>query len=109
MTEIVSGVPIPEAVTRSGSTPRKYPFHKMEIGDCLITDAGPTGSTSSSSVYYAARNYKTRTMFLPDGTPLPAEGHFDFVGRKLPDRPGKVGIWRVPCRCAVCGGSDENY
>jgi len=108
MTEIIRGVPVPEVTTRSGSVPRKYPFHQMEVGDCLIADAGPMGNTSSSSVYYAARNYKSRTMFLPDGTPLPAEGHFDFVGRKLPDRPGKVGIWRIPCRCAACIGSNEN-
>lgn len=64
---------------------REFPFHEMEVGDCMVVDAGPTGNTHNCRGYYTMQAYVER-MDDPD---------LRFVGRKLPDRPGKVGIWRI--------------
>lgn len=62
----------------------KYPFAEMEIGDCLIADGGPTGSTTNAKAFWAARTFREYNPW------------FNFTGRKLDDRPGKIGIWRIP-------------
>lgn len=88
---------------RQGKVPARaqYPFDQLEVGDCLIVDAGPTGSSNSSPVYYAARAYREWSQ-QRGGKLRPRGEHFDFAARKLPDQPGKLGVWRIPCRCAFC-------
>lgn len=83
--EIVKGEPIPEVRMPALN---EFPFHKMEVGDCMIVDAGPSGNTHNCRGYYTMQAYLDRLDRL--GLPRAA-----FVGRKLPDRPGKVGIWRT--------------
>ena len=98
---IVRKKPLPRP--RQGKVParERYPFDQLEVGDCLIVDAGPTGSSNSSPVYYAARAYRDWSQHR-GGRAMPPEEHFDFVARQIPDQPGKLGIWRVECRCAFC-------
>lgn len=67
----------------------EYPFHKLEVNDCLIVDAGPTGNTQGCPGYMAMQTYVGQLM--RDNPDCGVE----FTGKKLPDRPGKVGIWRV--------------
>ena len=83
--ELEDDRPIPAATTRRAV---KYPFAEMEVGQCLVADGGPTGSTAGSKAYNAAQRFTERQEAR-------GEVKYQFVCRKLLDRPGKIGIWRV--------------
>jgi hypothetical protein len=75
--EIVKNMPIPELVQDSIRIP-KYPFYKMELGDCVIFETEDKAQVArSSACNYANKIGKT----------------VKFVKRQLDD--GRYGIWRV--------------
>lgn len=81
--EIDRNRPLPRRRSKK-ATREMYSFDKLEIGDCLIVDGAPgTGSTTNAPAYFAARDFRDHNDW------------FNFTARKLPDRPGKIGIWRI--------------
>lgn len=61
--EIKKGVPIPTEYKKNGGRPAKYPFDKMEIGDC-IEEKKPTFIGQASKRYGRKNAVKfiTRTV-----------------------------------------------
>lgn len=69
--------------------PAKYPFRTMKVGDCLIAPGGPNGTAMNSKAYNAMRAFMDR-----DNPAMGGEGR-KFRAKKLDDKPGYIGIWRV--------------
>lgn len=72
--EIRSDVPMPKERAHS-----KWPFKKMEIGQCLIVDSHEARQAASAA--YRTAEYSGYAI--------------NFSVRKIKDQPGKTGIWRV--------------
>lgn len=87
--EILDNYPKPEKKSNlKGGTQTRYPFATMEVGQCLLVEAGPTGSTVNCKGYHAMRRFMER-----DHVSVGGQGR-EFSAAKLDAKPGWVGIWR---------------
>lgn len=78
--KIEKNIPVPDSAKANGR-PKIYPLDKMEVGDSFLAD-GKCADNSLCKAMNAARRYGKRHGMK-------------FSGRKDPDQPGKVRIWRV--------------
>jgi hypothetical protein len=85
--EILDGIPVPEITVKRAA---KYPFDELEVGQCFVSDGGPTGSTSGAKVYHAMRRFMERDTYEVGEAKAR-----EFKCRRMPGMPGKVGVWRI--------------
>jgi hypothetical protein len=78
--EIVKNMPMPDRSfdPKGGQYVSKYPFYKMEVGDCVLFDDANSARVAWSSAYAYSLKIQVEAK---------------FEKRQLDD--GRYGIWRV--------------
>lgn len=94
--EILKGRPIPP---RKGLPPAAtravYPFAKMELGDSILVEAGPTGSTVNCRGYHAMKRFVERDSSMLGGRGRMFTARSSRTSKLIPE--GKVEIFCIAC------------
>lgn len=94
--EIESGMPIPPLKgLPAGGTRAVYPFAKMELGQSILVDAGPTGSTVNCRGYHAMKRFVERDSPMLGGRGRKFTARSSRTSKQIPE--GKVRIFCIAC------------